>query len=72
MESERRWQHEAEDNAIDRSGKSVCWREGDVDKILQTVVNNLIVTNNLNIDPAVRTRVMLTCRWNRSPSATPL
>ncbi|MGA9040131.1 MAG: M48 family metalloprotease [Terriglobales bacterium] len=61
MESERRWQHEAEDNAIDRLQKiGLLAPEGDVDKILQTVVNNLIVTNNLNIDPAVRTRVMLT------------
>jgi hypothetical protein len=31
-----------------------------VDKILQTVVNNLIVTNNLEIIPDVRCRVLLT------------
>ena len=34
--------------------------EGEVDHVLQTVVNNLIFTNNLNIEPAVRTRVLLT------------
>jgi Peptidase family M48 len=33
--------------------------DGDVDKILQTVVNNLLITNHLNI-PAVRCRVLLT------------
>jgi Zn-dependent protease with chaperone function len=33
---------------------------GDVDKILQTVVNNLIITNNLQIIPDVRCRVLLT------------
>jgi hypothetical protein len=31
-----------------------------VDKILQTVVNNLIITNNLQIIPDVRCRVLLT------------
>jgi hypothetical protein len=35
--------------------------EGDVDKILQTVVNNLEVTNNIELSRPVRTRVMLTC-----------
>src|SRR5205807_2754482 len=32
----------------------------EVDKILQTVVNNLVVTNNLEIQPEIRTRVLLT------------
>src|SRR5581483_611804 len=34
--------------------------EGEVDKVLLTVANNLIVTNNLDIQPEVRTRVLLT------------
>jgi len=33
---------------------------GNVDKVLETVVNNLIVTNNLEIQPEVRARVLLT------------
>jgi hypothetical protein len=33
--------------------------DGDVDNILQTVVNNLLITNHLNL-PAVRCRVLLT------------
>jgi hypothetical protein len=33
---------------------------GEVDKVLQTVVNNLIVTNNLTRVPDVRCRVLLT------------
>ncbi len=61
VESERRWQREAEDNAVERLQKiGLLAPEGDVDKVLETVVNNLIVTNNLNIDPPVRTRVLLT------------
>jgi Peptidase family M48 len=61
VESERRWQREAEDNAIERLQKiGLIAPEGDVDKVLLTVVNNLIVTNNLNIDPPIRARVLLT------------
>ena len=38
-----------------------CWRlKGEVDKILMTVVNNLEVTNNIELPRPVRTRVMLT------------
>ena len=61
VESERHWQTEAEQNAVERLEKvGLLAPEGDVDKVLQTVVNNLIVTNNLRIEPEVRTRVLLT------------
>ncbi len=33
---------------------------GDVDKVLETVINNLEVTNNLDIQPTVRCRVLMT------------
>ena len=33
---------------------------GDVDKVLETVVNNLEVTNNLDIEPEIRCRVLMT------------
>jgi len=61
VESERLWQRQAEDNAVERLQKiGLLAPEGEVDKILQTVVNNLVVTNNLEIQPEVRTRVLLT------------
>ena len=61
VESQRLWERQAEDNAIERMQKiGLLAPEGEVDKVLQTVANNLIVTNNLNIQPEVRTRVMLT------------
>ena len=61
VESQRRWQREAEDNAVERLQKiGLIAPEGDVDKVLLTVINNLVVTNNLNIDPPVRARVLLT------------
>ena len=61
VESTRLWERQAEDNVTERLQKvGLLAPEGDVDKILQTVANNLIVTNNLNIVPEVRTRVLLT------------
>ena len=47
VEAERMWQHQAEDNAVERLQKiGLLAPPGDVDKVLTTVVNNLIVTNN--------------------------
>jgi hypothetical protein len=34
--------------------------EGEVDKVLETVANNLLITNNIGLPSPVRTRVMLT------------
>jgi Zn-dependent protease with chaperone function len=61
VEAERLWQHQAEDNAVERLQKiGLLAPPGEVDKVLTTVVNNLIVTNNLDIQPEVRARVLLT------------
>jgi hypothetical protein len=61
VESLRAWQRRAEDNVLDKMEHSnILARRGQVDKVLDTVVNNLVVTNNLNIAPEVRTRVILT------------
>jgi hypothetical protein len=61
VEAERMWQRQAEDNAVERLQKiGLLAPTGDVDKVLTTVVNNLIVTNNLDIQPDIRARVLLT------------
>jgi hypothetical protein len=61
VESARIWERMAEDNACDHLQKiGLLAPPGDVDKILQTVVNNLIITNKLEIVPDVRVRVLLT------------
>ncbi len=61
LQAERQWQQEAEDNVIDRLTRAgLLAPEGDVDHILQTVVNNLEVTNNIDLPRPVRTRVLLT------------
>jgi Peptidase family M48 len=60
-EAQRLWERQAEDNAVERLQKmGLLAPSGDVDKVLTTVVNNLILTNNLDIQPDVRARVLLT------------
>jgi hypothetical protein len=62
LQAQRQWQQQAEDNVVERLlNAGLLAPEGDVDKILQTVVNNLEVTNNIELPRPVRTRVMLTC-----------
>lgn len=61
VEAQRMWERMAEDNALDHLQKiGLLAPAGDVDKILQTVVDNLIITNKLQIEPDVRCRVLLT------------
>jgi len=59
--AERMWERQAEDNAVERMQKiGLLAPPGDVDKILQTVVNNLLVTNNIDLQGDIRCRVLLT------------
>jgi hypothetical protein len=61
LEAQRDWERLAEDNAIDHLQKiGLIAPPGPVDKVLQTVVNNLSITNNLDVIPDVRCRVLLT------------
>jgi hypothetical protein len=61
LEAQREWQQQAEDNVLERLQESgLVAPDGEVDKVLQTVVNNLIVTNNIDLPRPVRTRVMIT------------
>jgi peptidase M48-like protein len=61
VQAQRTWDHQAEDNVIDRLERiGLIAPKGEVDKILETVVNNLEVTNNIDIQPEVRCRVMMT------------
>ncbi|MGB9205301.1 MAG: M48 family metalloprotease [Terriglobales bacterium] len=61
LAAEREWQQQAEDNVVERLERSgLLAPEGDVDKILQTVVNNIEITNNIELPRPVRTRVLTT------------
>src|SRR5882762_6434676 len=60
VQAERSWGRQAENNVVDsmeRLGLMALY--GDVDRVLETVVNNLEVTNGLDIQPEVRCRVLM-------------
>ncbi|MBZ5577535.1 MAG: hypothetical protein LAP40_13320 [Acidobacteriia bacterium] len=60
-EALRDWERQAEDNTIQRMEKAgLIGPPGDVEKVLDTVLNNLMVTNKITVDPPIRTRVLLT------------
>jgi hypothetical protein len=61
LEAQREWRHEAENNVLDlleRDG--LLAPAGEVDKLLNTIVNNLEVTNNFDEQIDLRCRVLLT------------
>jgi hypothetical protein len=59
IQAEREWQQRAETNVVDRLQRiGLLAPRGEVDKVLETVVNNLEVTNNVDVD--VQCRVLLT------------
>ena len=61
LQAQREWQQQAEDNVVERlENAGLLAPQSEVDKILMTVVNNLEVTNNIELPRPVRTRVMLT------------
>jgi hypothetical protein len=61
LQAQRQWQQQAEDNVVARlQDAGLLAPDGDVDKILMTVVSNMEITNNIELPRPVRTRVMLT------------
>jgi hypothetical protein len=61
VQAQRMWEKQAEDNAVERLQKiGLLAPSGDLDKILCTVVNNLLVTNNLDLGGDIRCRILLT------------
>src|SRR6202022_3447760 len=61
QQAQWQWQRQAGDNVIQRLQKAgLLAPEGDVDKVLETVVNNLLTTNNIELPGPVHARVMLT------------
>jgi hypothetical protein len=61
IQAQRSWDHQAEDNVIDRLERiGLIAPKGEVDKALEIIVNNLEVTNNIDVEPEVRCRVMMT------------
>ena len=59
--SQRRWEQEAEANVLDRlEAIGLLAPVGEADKVLETVLNNLVVTNKLNLERPLRSRILLT------------
>jgi len=61
VQEQRAWDAQAEDNVMERLQRSgLVAPKGEIDKVLQTVVNNLEVTNNLDVEPEIQCRVLMT------------
>ena len=61
LQSERYWNRQAEDNLVERlERQGLLAPYGEVDKVLEAVINNIEVTNSLDIQPEVRCRVLMT------------
>ena len=59
--AERMWEKQAEENAVERIQRiGLLAPPGEVDKVLNTVVNNLLLTNNIDLGGDIRCRVLLT------------
>jgi hypothetical protein len=61
VQSTRQWHSQAERNVIERlQGIGLVAPEGEVDNILNTVVNNLEISNRIELQPDVRCRLLVT------------
>lgn len=61
LEAQRQWRHEAENNVVDlleRNG--LIAPLGDVDKVLNTIIKNIEITNNIDEQIDLHCRVLLT------------
>jgi peptidase M48-like protein len=59
--SQRRWEQEAEANVIERlENVGLLSPPSAVDKVLETVLNNLMITNNITVERPLKCRILLT------------
>jgi hypothetical protein len=59
--SQRKWEQEAEANVLEKlEAMGLLAPVGQADKVLETVLNNLVVTNKLNLERPLHCRVLLT------------
>jgi len=61
VQSKRMWARESEENVLDKLERSgLLAHEGEVDKVLDTVINNIAITNKIDLQPEIHCRVLLT------------
>ena len=59
--SQRRWEQEAEANVLEKlEAMGLLAPAGEADRVLETVINNLVVTNQLSLERPLRARILLT------------
>jgi hypothetical protein len=59
--SQRKWEQEAEANVLERlQAIGLLGPAGEADKVLETVLNNLVVTNKLSLERPLHCRILLT------------
>jgi Peptidase family M48 len=61
LQAQHLWMQQAEANVIERlQNAGLLSPPGELDKVLETVVNNLVISNNIDLQRPVHARVMLT------------
>jgi len=61
VQSNRMWARQSEENVLDKLERvGLMAHEGEVDKVMETVVNNIAITNKIDLQPEFRCRVLLT------------
>ena len=61
LEAQHLWMQQAADNVIERlQNAGLLAPEGELNKVLETVANNLVIGNNIGLQSSVHVRVMLT------------
>lgn len=61
LQAERQWVKEAQNNVLDRLQQAgLLAAPSPFDKVLETVTNNIVIGNNLNLPGEIHCRVMLT------------
>ena len=61
LQSSRLWEEESAQNVIQRLERGgLLSQPGEVDQVLETVISNLLVSANINLDFKVRARVLMT------------
>jgi hypothetical protein len=61
VEGQRVWEQQAEQNVLERLSRAgLLAPPNPVDKVLETVINNLLVSNNITLEQDVKCRILLT------------
>ncbi len=61
VQATRAWSRQSEENILEKLERvGLVAPEGEVDKVLDTVINNIAITNKIDLQPEIHCRVLLT------------